>query len=126
MQFWMALAVFCGAGVGALARWAATLRFNPVWEPLPLGTLLVNLAGGYLVGVAVVVFGHHADWPAEWRLAAITGFLGGLTTFSTFSSEVVGQLLRGEAGLALLTAGLHLAGSLLLTWLGILTARAFI
>jgi fluoride exporter len=113
------LAVFVGAGLGALLRWGLGARLNPVFPTLPLGTLAANLLGGLLVGVAVAWFGRHAGVPPELRLFLITGFLGGLTTFSTFSAEVVTLLARGEYGWGLAAAGAHLAGSLALTALGI-------
>ena len=84
------LAVSSGAALGALLRWQLSLWLNPLWPGLPPGTLVSNLIGGYLVGVAVAFFAHQPQWAPEWRLFAITGFLGGLTTFSTFSAEIVG------------------------------------
>lgn len=114
-----ALAVAAGAALGALARWGLAVGFNPLFPTVPLGTLLANLAGGYLVGVAVAVFASHAGLPPEARLFVVTGFLGGLTTFSTFSAEVVSLLGGGQPGWALAAAGAHLFGSLLLTLLGI-------
>ena len=90
------LAVFVGAGVGALLRWSLGGWLNPVFPTVPLGTLAANLGGGLLVGVASAFFSHHAGLAPEWRLLAITGFLGGLTTFSTFSAEVVTLLIRQE------------------------------
>lgn len=118
------VAVFAGAGVGALLRWALSLWLNPVLPTLPLGTLASNLVGGLLVGLASAFFAQHDSLPPEWRLLAITGFLGGLTTFSTFSAEVVELIARHEYGWAAGTASLHLAGSLLLTGLGIVIAHA--
>lgn len=117
------LAVFVGAGLGACLRWWLSLHLNPVLPNLPFGTLAANLLGGYLVGFAVVAFSLKTHLPPEYRLLAITGFLGGLTTFSTYSAEVVGLLERGQFGWGLLTAGVHLAGSLGLTVLGMVTAR---
>jgi CrcB protein len=121
-----AVAVFGGAGVGALLRWWLGSWLNPLFPTLPLGTLAANLLGGLLVGMASATFTHHAGWPPEWRLLVVTGFLGGLTTFSTFSAEVVGLVTRHEYAWALGTAGLHLLGSLLLTALGIGLAQALV
>ena len=118
------LAVFGGAGCGALLRWALGAWLNPVFPTVPLGTLAANLVGGLLVGLAGAFFTHSAGVAPEWRLLIITGFLGGLTTFSTFSIEVVTLIGRQQYGWAFGTAGLHLLGSLLLTALGVMIANA--
>lgn len=118
------IAVFSGAGIGAVLRWVFAIWLNPLFPTVPLGTLAANLLGGLLVGVASAFFGQHTDLPPEWRLLAVTGFLGGLTTFSTFSAEVVHLLMRQQPGWALATAGVHLIGSLLLTGVGIVLAQA--
>ena len=118
------LAVGLGAALGAWARWLLGLALNPLFIALPLGTLAANLLGGYLVGVAVGVFHLNTHFPLAWKLFAITGFLGGLTTFSTFSAEVVERLLAGQPTLAIGLATVHLAGSLLATYLGLLTVGA--
>ena len=118
------IAVFGGAGCGALLRWALGGWLNPVFPTLPLGTLAANLIGGLLVGLASAVFSHHGGLAPEWRLLIVTGFLGGLTTFSTFSAEVVTLIARQEHAWALGTASLHLVGSLALTAAGILIANA--
>ena len=120
-MFLSIVSVCAGASIGALLRWFLAGRFNPLLPMLPPGTLVANLIGGYLVGVAVALFAAMPDLPAHWRIFVITGFLGGLTTFSTFSAEVVTQLQHGRAGWALATAFLHLAGSFGLTALGIAT-----
>lgn len=113
-----------GATLGAWLRWGLSAWLNPRLSQLPLGTLASNLIGGYLVGMAVAYFAANTTLAPEWRLLAITGFLGGLTTFSTFSAEVV-QLLQAERlAAAALLALLHLFGSLLLTALGFATYRA--
>lgn len=118
------IAIFSGAGCGALLRWALGGWLNPLYPTVPLGTLAANLIGGLLVGVASAFFSQHGGLALEWRLLVITGFLGGLTTFSTFSLEVVTLLGRHQYAWALGAAGLHLLGSLLLTGTGIVIANA--
>lgn len=118
------LAIFCGAGLGALLRAGFNLATVGVASILPLGTFISNMVGGYLIGIAVAFFGNNPSLSPEWKLFVITGFLGGLTTFSSFSAEVVGFMQRGEVTWALGTALLHLIGSLCLTFLGILTYQA--
>ncbi len=113
-------AVSVGAAVGALARWQLGLWLSP-GGLIPWGTLAANLGGGYLIGVAVGVFTALPQLDPLWRLLLITGLLGGLTTFSTFSAEVVDMLTTGRLGLALATALAHVTGSLLMTWLGLKT-----
>ena len=100
-------ATFTGAGLRALLRSGLGFRLNPVFPTLPLGTLAANLPGSLPVGLAVAWFGRHPRLAPEFRLFAITGFLGGLTTFSTFSAEVVTLLARGEYGLGLVAAATH-------------------
>jgi CrcB protein len=119
------IAICIGASLGALARWGLGLWLNPV-VLLPIGTLAANLLGGYLVGICVAVFGALPQFDPVWRLALVTGFLGALTTFSSFSAEVVAMLMQQRYALALGTAALHLLGSLLLTVAGIKTASFFI
>ncbi|MBK7463461.1 MAG: fluoride efflux transporter CrcB [Betaproteobacteria bacterium] len=118
------LAVGAGAALGAWTRWLLGMALNPLFIILPLGTLAANLLGGYLVGVAVGLFHLNTHFPLAWKLFAITGFLGGLTTFSTFSAEVVERLLAGQPMWAIGLATLHLAGSLTATYLGLLTVGA--
>lgn len=119
-------AISAGAMLGALLRWGLGLWLNPIFPTVPLGTLAANLLGGYLIGLSVAVFTHFGSLPAEARLFMITGFLGALTTFSTFSNEVVSLLLRGQLAWAITTAGVHLAGSLTMTWLGLQSLRWFV
>ena len=117
-------AVGFGAAFGVWLRWGLSAWLNARLPKFPLGTLASNLIGGYLVGFAVAYFLVRHDLSPEWRLFVVTGFLGGLTTFSTFSAEVTEHLMRGDyvAGIAL--AALHLVGSLLLTAAGFATYRA--
>ena len=117
------IAVGLGAAIGAWLRWGLGLWLNPALPELPLGTLFANLVGGYLIGLAVAFFMQHPGISPEWRLLIITGFLGGLTTFSTFSAETVTLLARGQYtwGMAIIAA--HLGGSLLMTVLGIQTMK---
>ena len=119
----MALAVFVGAGLGALLRFALNERYNAVIPALPLGTLLANLVGGYLVGLVAGLLALKAPLPDELRPLLITGFLGGLTTFSAFSLELAQGLQAGRLGVAAAQVLLHVGGSLLLTFLGLYTAR---
>jgi len=119
------IAICIGASLGALARWGLGLWLNPV-AALPLGTLAANLLGGYLVGMCVAVFNALPQLDPVWRLTLVTGFLGALTTFSSFSAEVVAMLTQQRYALALGTAALHLVGSLLLTVAGIKTATLLI
>ncbi len=117
-------AVAIGAVLGAWLRWALSYWLNPRLAHLPLGTLASNLLGGYIIGIAIAAFAAHPSVPPFWRLLLITGFLGGLTTFSTFSAESV-VLLQGEQwGAALIHVLAHLGGSLLATIAGIATFRA--
>jgi CrcB protein len=115
------VAIGVGAVLGAWFRWGLGLLLNPVFPTLPLGTLAANLIGGYLIGVAVSFFGNHPALPPEARLFVITGFLGALTTFSTFSAEVVTLLQQGRFGWALGTIAAHVTGSVAMTLLGIAT-----
>jgi fluoride exporter len=120
------IAIAIGAVAGAWARWGLALWLNPRLTSLPLGTLAANLIGGYLVGVAVAIFMAHPGLAPAWRLLFITGFLGGLTTFSTFSAESVVFLQSGRWSAALVHIGLHLAGSIVATIAGIASVRLFV
>ena len=113
-----------GSTMGAWLRWGLSTWLNPRLPHLPLGTLASNLIGGYMVGVAVAYFAANHTLAPEWRLLAVTGFLGGLTTFSTYSAEVVQLLQDDRLAAAALLALVHLLGSLLLTALGFATYRA--
>ena len=119
------LAICIGASMGALARWGLGLWLSP-GGLIPWGTLAANLLGGYLVGICIAVFQAMPQIDPVWRLLLVTGFLGGLTTFSTFSAEVVTYLLQERYGLAAFTALLHVTGSLLMTVAGIKSAAFFI
>ena len=123
------IAICVGACLGALARWQLGLWLNPSTSDagiFPWGTLAANLIGGYLIGLCMGIFQNLPQIDPEWRLLFITGFLGALTTFSTFSIEVVGMLQQGRLLLALSTASVHLIGSLLLTYLGLYTVKLII
>ena len=120
------LAVGVGAAVGAWLRWGLGLFLNSTFPTLPMGTLASNLVGGYFVGLAVAFFAHHPGLSPDVRLFVITGVLGGLTTFSTFSAEAVTLLNRAEYGWAVAHISAHLAGSLVLTLLGMLTVNAIL
>lgn len=116
-------AVGFGAFAGAVVRWLLGLALNPLLPALPLGTLAANLAGGLIMGGAMGLFDHYEALPVAWRLAVTTGFLGGLTTFSTFSAETVTLLLRQQYGWTLGIVAAHLGGSLLMTLVGIGAVR---
>ena len=119
------IAVGIGAAAGAWLRWWMGLLMNPFLPALPLGTLAANLVGGYLMGIALGIFSHFASLPVEARLLITTGFLGGLTTFSTFSAEAVTLLTRQQYGWAAVHISSHVLGSLAMTGLGILTVSLF-
>ena len=115
------VAISVGASLGALLRWWLGLALNGLFPTVPPGTLVANVVGGYLVGLAIAFFATYSALAPEWRLLVITGFCGGLTTFSTFSAEIVTLLQQGRATWAFVAAGAHLAGSLLATFAGIAT-----
>ena len=123
MGFYAFLAIGIGAASGAWLRWGLGILLNPVFPTLPLGTLAANLLGGFLMGMAMQLLLEHAVLPPEMRLAITTGFLGGLTTFSTFSAETVTLLLREEYLWTLAIALVHVIGSVTMTLLGILTMK---
>lgn len=115
------VAICVGASLGALLRWWLGLVLNGLFPTIPPGTLAANLVGGYVVGLAIAFFATYTAIAPEWRLLIITGFCGGLTTFSTFSAELVGLLQQGRAAWALAAAATHVAGSVLATFAGIAT-----
>jgi len=117
------IAIAVGATLGAWARWGLSLWLNPAHHAVPLGTLAANLIGGYLIGLAVAGFAQAPQLAPEWRLFVITGLLGGLTTFSTFSAETVDLLQKQAYGWAFGTIALHLLGSLAMTGLGLWTVK---
>jgi CrcB protein len=115
------IAICLGGSLGCLSRWWLSSELNHLFPSLPPGTLTANLLGGYLIGVAVAFFAVHPQLPPQWRLLVITGFLGGLTTFSTFSAETVTLLTQGRILWAFGEVAVHVIGSLCMTLLGIAT-----
>lgn len=119
------LAICIGASLGAVLRWLLGLSLNALFPTIPLGTLAANLIGGYLIGMALAIFTQHPGLAPEWRLLVITGFLGGLTTFSTFSAEVTVLIQEGRILWAIGAISVHVIGSLMMTMLGLATVSAF-
>ena len=117
------IAIAAGAALGAWARWGLSLWLNPAHHAVPIGTLAANLVGGYLIGLAVAGFAQAPQLAPEWRLFVITGMLGGLTTFSTFSAETIDLLQKQAYGWAFGTIAAHLLGSLAMTGLGLWTVK---
>jgi len=113
------LAISAGASCGALLRWRLGLWLNALFPTIPPGTLAANLIGAYLIGVAIAFFSHHPGISSEWRLLVITGFLGGLTTFSTFSAELTVLVQQGRLWWSFAAIAAHVIGSLVLTLAGI-------
>ena len=118
-----AIAISVGASLGALLRWWFGAQLNSLFPTVPPGTLAANLVGGYIVGIAIAFFATYSAIAPEWRLLVITGFCGGLTTFSTFSAEIVTLLQQGRSMWALGAAAVHLFGSVLMTLAGIATVH---
>ena len=118
------LAISVGSVAGGLLRWFLSLKLNVIAFTIPLGTLVANLIAGYIIGFAIAFF-NHSTLSSEWRLLIITGFCGGLSTFSTFSAEIVNFLQEGRFGWGLTTIAIHVAGSVLMTFLGVLTYQYF-
>jgi len=118
-------AISVGAALGALLRWQLGLKLNSIFPSLPPGTLAANLIGGYFIGLAVAYFAQEPNIAPEWRLLIITGFCGGLTTFSTFSAEVVSLLEDNRLGMAMGSITTHVIGSLVMTLAGLATWQTF-
>ncbi len=113
------VAIGVGAAGGAWIRWGLGLLFNASVKNIPLGTFLANMVGGFLIGIAVEFFSHNVQLSPEWKLLIVTGFLGGLTTFSTFSAESLQLLQSGRLGWAAFLISIHVVGSILMTFLGV-------
>ncbi|MDG1163427.1 MAG: fluoride efflux transporter CrcB [Burkholderiales bacterium] len=120
------LAIGAGAAGGAWIRWGLGLAFNATLKNIPLGTLLANLVGGFLIGAAIEFFSHNIQLSPEWKLLVITGFLGGLTTFSTFSLESVQLLQSGRLGWAAFLIGVHVFGSIVMTIVGLSVCKSML
>ena len=118
------IAICVGACAGAISRWGLAVALNSRTPNMPFGTLTANVLGGFLVGIAVAVFANNPDFSSEWKLLIITGFLGSLTTFSTFSDEVTDLIQNGRLQLAMLLISAHVGGSLVATMLGLGTVSA--
>jgi CrcB protein len=122
VTWWRSMvAVALGGVVGCLVRWLLSLALNRYFPLIPPGTLAANLIGGYIIGAAFAIFTLNPAMPVEWRLFVMTGFCGGLTTFSTFSVEVVLLMQSGRLPWAMATIAAHVVGSLLMTFAGIAT-----
>jgi CrcB protein len=119
------VAIAVGSVLGGLMRWGLGIRLNALFPDVPPGTLAANMIAGYIVGIALAFFAQAPGLSPEWRLLVITGFCGGLSTFSTFSAEIVALLQRGQYALALGAIAIHVAGTLLMTFAGIATVALF-
>ena len=119
------LAISLGASLGAILRWVLGLVLDSMSVAITMGTLAANWIGGFLIGVAMAFFSAHTELSPQWRLLIITGFLGGLTTFSSFSAEMTLMIQEGRLSIALITVMLHVVGSILMTFLGIYTYQLF-
>jgi len=120
------MAVGVGAAAGAWLRWWFNIVLNPLFPTLPMGTLAANLVGGLLMGIAMGIISHFETLPAEAQLLMTTGFLGGLTTFSTFSAETTTLILREQYGWMTLLIGAHVIGSVIMTLAGLFAVRAIL
>ncbi len=123
MTMYTLIAIGMGATIGAWLRWGLGVWLNTLLPNLPIGTLSANLVGGYLIGIAFAFFTQYPGLSPEWRLLIITGFLGGLTTFSTFSVEAVTLLMRGQYAWSVMIVATHVGGSLIMTILGLQTFK---
>ena len=123
MTMYTLIAIGMGATIGAWLRWGLGVWLNTLLPNLPIGTLSANLVGGYLIGIAFAFFTQYPGLSPEWRLLIITGFLGGLTTFSTFSVEAVTLLMRGQYAWSAMIVATHVGGSLIMTILGLQTFK---
>ena len=119
------IAISMGASLGAVLRWFLGTKLNHIYPNLPLGTLGANIIGGYLIGFFIAYFAQNATLSPEWRLLIITGFLGGLTTFSTFSAEMVSLLQQNNYQSFIIGLVAHVGGSLIMTIFGIFTFKFF-
>ncbi|SBV35468.1 Protein CrcB homolog [uncultured Stenotrophomonas sp.] len=119
------VAIAVGSMLGGFLRWGLGIRLNALFPDVPPGTLAANMIAGYIVGIALAFFAQAPGLSPEWRLLVITGFCGGLSTFSTFSAEIVALLQRGQYTLALGAIAIHVAGTLLMTFAGIATVALF-
>jgi len=115
------IVISLGASIGAVLRWLLGVKFNSYFPTMPPGTLIANLVGGYIIGLAIAYFSQAPEIAPEWRLLIITGFCGGLTTFSTFSAEVVTLMQQGKITWAMSTIAIHVSGSLIMTIAGLAT-----
>ena len=113
------IAIALGAAFGALLRWQLGSKLNSVFPTIPPGTLVANLIGAYVIGLCIAFFATYPAISPEWRLLVVTGFCGGLTTFSTFSAEVTTLLQQGRVSWALGAVAVHVAGSVAMTFAGI-------
>lgn len=119
------LAVFIGGGVGSVARWLVSMKLNSFSPNIPVGTLVVNLIGAFIIGLTLALFTRIIHIDPVWKLLITTGFCGGLTTFSTFSVEVVYLLQDGKLAWAASTIALNLIGSLAMTMLAFILVNYF-
>jgi len=119
------LVIAIGASLGAWLRWLLGIKLNALFPTIPPGTVVANMVGGYIIGLAIAFLGASASLSPEWRLLVITGFCGGLTTFSTFSAETVALIQEGRLLWALGSVSLHVVGSLVMTAAGLLSCQLF-